>query len=215
MHALDLEAFRATPLQREPFDYLVLPGFIKPGARAAINADYPRIDNPGSFPAKGLEYGPAFASLLKALSGPQVRAAFEEKFGISLEGRPTMLTVRGRCGPRDGNIHTDATSKIITVLIYMNPTWEGTGGCLRLLRSATDLEDVIVEVPPMEGTLIAFRRSDNSFHGHKPFIGPRRVIQFNWVKDRRTERFEILRHRASAWVKRLLGLVRRPLARAG
>jgi SM-20-related protein len=52
-----------------------------------------------------------------------------------------------RCGTRDGNIHTDAANKIITVLIYMNPTWEQSGGRLRLLRSPDDIEDVLVEVP--------------------------------------------------------------------
>jgi hypothetical protein len=215
MQSLDLEAFRAAPLIREPFEYLVLPGFLKPQAAAAINRDYPVIENPGSFPVEELAYGPAFARFVETLQGPEVRAAFEEKFGIDLTGRPTMLTVRGRCGTRDGNIHTDATSKIITVLIYMNPSWEETGGCLRLLRSPTDIEDVLVEVPPREGTLVAFRRSDNSYHGHKLFIGPRRVIQLNWVTSRRTQRYENLRHRASAWVKRLVRLVRLPAARAG
>ena len=120
-----------------------------------------------------------------------------------------MITARGRCGTRDGNIHTDAVTKIITVLIYMNPHWEEAGGCLRLLRSPTDIEDVLAEVPPVEGTLIAFRRSDNSYHGHKPFIGPRRVIQFNWVTDRGTVGREILRHRASSWVKWIAGAFRR------
>jgi len=47
---------------------------------------------------------------------------------------------------------------------------------LRLLRSPTDLDDVILEVPPQQGTLLAFRRSHNSYHGHKQFSGPRRVI---------------------------------------
>ncbi len=120
-----------------------------------------------------------------------------------------MITVRGRCGTRDGNIHTDAVTKIITVLIYMNPTWEQAGGCLRLLRSPNDIEDVIVEIPPVEGTLLAFRRSDNSWHGHKLFIGPRRVIQFNWVTTQGVERREVLRHRVSAWMKKTLGFFRR------
>jgi SM-20-related protein len=209
MHGLDLNAFRSTPLVREPFEHLIVPGFIRPEARAAIQADYPAIDSPGSFPVSELSYGPAFAALLEALTGPEVRAAFEEKFGLDLTGRPTMVTVRGRCGPRDGRIHTDTPSKIITVLVYMNAHWEAPGGRLRLLRSADDLDDVLAEVPPEEGTLLAFRRTDNSFHGHKPFVGVRRVVQLNWVTDPWTVRRELLRHRASAWVKRLLGLVRR------
>src|SRR5207248_10044724 len=108
MHGLDLAAFRATPLTRAPFPYLVVPGFVTAAVRDVINADYPRIDAPGSFPTYGLSYGPAFRDFLQALTGDATRAAFEEKFGLSLKHRPTMVTVRGRCGTRDGNIHTDA-----------------------------------------------------------------------------------------------------------
>jgi SM-20-related protein len=204
MSALDLAAFSAAPLNREPFEFLVLPGFLKPEARAAINADFPPVDRPGSFPLSEVKYGPAFAALVEELQGPAVRAAFEEKFGIDLTGRPTMITVRGRCWHKDGNIHTDSVSKLITVLIYLNPSWEEPGGRLRLLRSPDNLDDVIVEVPPEEGTLVTFRRSANSFHGHKPFIGPRRVIQLNWVADEGVRRYEGTRHRLSALVKRLL-----------
>jgi SM-20-related protein len=209
MDGLDLAAFRATPLTREPFPFLIVPQFVKPAARAAVNADYPVIESPGSFPVSGLTYGAGFQQLLDELRGPAFRAACEEKFDIDLSGRASMITVRGRCGTRDGNIHTDAVTKIITVLLYMNPTWEQPGGCLRLLRSPHDIEDVLVEIPPVEGTLLAFRRTDNSWHGHKPFIGPRRVIQFNWVTTQGVERREVFRHRVSAWMKKTLGLFRR------
>lgn len=209
MANLDLAAFRATPLTREPFPFLIVPQFVTPAARATVNADYPIIDSPGSFPVSGLTYGPGFQSLLDDLRGPAFRAACEDKFGIDLSGRASMITVRGRCGTRDGNIHTDALTKIITVLIYMNPTWEQAGGCLRLLRSPNDIEDVITEIPPVEGTLLAFRRTDNSWHGHKLFVGPRRVIQFNWVTTTGVERREVFRHRVSAWMKRTMGLFRR------
>lgn len=206
MGALELAEFRATPLVREPFDYLILPGFIKPEARDAILAGYPKIERPGSFPLSELTYGPAFAELVAEMNGDEMRRAFEEKFGIDLKGRPTMITARGRAGARDGRIHTDTPSKIITVLIYMNSKWEAPGGRLRLLRSADNLDDVIVEVPPQEGTLLCFRRADNSFHGHQPFTGERRVLQFNWVTEQRIVDRELKRHRFSAWTKRLLSL---------
>jgi SM-20-related protein len=206
MGALDLAAFRATPLVREPFDYLVLPGFVRPEARAAINASYPEIKRPGSFPLSELTFGPAFANLVAEMNGDEFRRAFEEKFSIDLSGRPTMITARGCCSARDGRIHTDTPSKIITVLIYLNSQWEAPGGRLRLLRSPDDLDDVILEVPPEEGTLLCFRRSNNSYHGHKPFAGPRRVLQFNWVTEQRIVDRELKRHRFSAWTKRLLSL---------
>jgi SM-20-related protein len=208
MQVLDFAAFRAAPLFHNPFDYLILPRFVRPEACAAINADYPAIAEAGSFPLGQLEYGPGFRSLIDALESEEMRSAFEDKFGIDLDGRPTTITARGRCGTRDGNIHTDSTSKLITVLIYLNPAWEAGGGRLRLLRTGKDLDDVVAEVPPIEGTLVAFRRSNNSWHGHKLFIGPRRVVQFNWVTGQRAARLTGLRHGISAFAKRLAGIPR-------
>jgi SM-20-related protein len=206
-HDLDLDAFRATPLTREPFEFLVVPGFIKPEALARINADYPTISERGSFPVSQVSFGPAFQTLLDELESDEFREAFEEKFGLALAGRPTTTTVRGRCGAGDGKIHTDSLSKIITVLIYMNSTWEKPGGRLRLLRSGNNLNDIIVEVPPAEGTLLAFKRADNSWHGHEPFVGERRVIQFNWVTSEGNRQIAMLRHHASASLKRVLGVL--------
>ena len=121
-----------------------------------------------------------------------------------LSGRPTVTTVRGRCDLSDGRIHTDSTSKIITVLIYMNESWDEAGGRLRLLRSAKNLNDIIVEVPPIAGTLLAFKRSNNSWHGHEPFSGERRVIQFNWLTSQGNRQIAMLRHHTSASFKRVL-----------
>ena len=73
------------------------------------------------------------------------------------------------------------------------------------MKSADGLDDPIMEVPPAAGTLLAFKRSDNSWHGHKPFEGERRVIQFNWVTSEGDRRIAMLRHHVSAAFKRLFG----------
>jgi SM-20-related protein len=200
---LDVERFRTTRLTREPFPFLIVPEFVRSEARAAIGEDYPEIARPGSFPLGEVTYGPAFAKLIDEMRSDEFRKAFEEKFNIDLANRPDMITVRGRCSEKDGKIHTDSETKIITILIYMNSAWESPGGQLRLLRSGNNLDDMILEVPPTEGTLLAFRRSNNSWHGHKPFSGPRRVIQFNWVTSEAVVRREQNRHRFSAWMKKL------------
>jgi hypothetical protein len=204
---LRLEAFRATPLVKEPFEHLIVSGFVGPAALAAINADYPKISTSGSFPVDQVGYGPAFQTLLDELESDAFREAFEEKFALDLSGRPTVTTVRGRCDARDGKIHTDSTSKIITVLIYMNESWEQACGRLRLLRSADNLNDIITEVPPVAGTMLAFKRSDNSWHGHEPFAGERRVIQFNWLTSEGNRQIAMLRHHTSASFKRVLQMI--------
>lgn len=201
--ALDLDRFRATPLVPDPFPHLIVPQFLRPAAIGAIHADFPRIDKPGSFPASTLRYGPAFARLLEELRTPEVTATFAEKFAIDLAGRPIMITVRGQAQARDGRIHIDSVTKIVTVLIYMNAGWEAPGGRLRLLRSADNLDDMVAEVPPEEGTLLAFLNGPTAWHGHAQHIGERRSIQLNWVTDAGVVRREQARHRLSAAMKRL------------
>lgn len=204
----DLQAFDAMPLNHDPYDYLIVEKFVKPDALARINADYPKIDDPGSLPVGGLKFGPSFQAMVDALESDEFRQAFERKFQIELTGRPSTITVRGRCGTRDGNIHTDSTSKIITVLLYLNTTWDGQGGRLRLLRSGNNIDDVATDVAPLGGNLVAFLRSDRSWHGHLPFIGERRVVQFNWVKGKANQQMSMLRHGVSGALKRMLGKVR-------
>ncbi len=121
-----------------------------------------------------------------------------------------MYTVRGFCRARDGQIHTDSKTKIITVLLYMNGReWPSDSGRLRLLRGGTDLEDYVAEVEPAGGTLLVFRRSDNSWHGHHSFEGRRRAIQLNWVTDQSVVDREQGRHGFSSKLKKLLGGGRR------
>jgi len=202
---IDLDAFEEAAVSHEPFPFALVPHFVKPEAMAAINADYPLVSHPGSFPLPTLKYGPAFAALIAAIQGPQFTRAVEKKLGMSLQGRPTMVTARGVSAARDGQIHTDSRTKLVTVLIYMNNAWEAKTGRLRLLRRPDSLEDVIAEVPPEEGTLLIFRNDPNAWHGFHAFEGPRRVIQLNWVTDMGVVRREQFRHRISAFFKRLRG----------
>lgn len=178
----DFEAFEATPLTREPFDFLIVPGFIRPEALAALNRDFPVIEGPGNAAPDGLSYGPAFAALLGELRSGDFATRFGAKFDLDLARAETTIAVRRHCETTDGNIHTDHRSKLITVLLYFNEDWPHAGGRLRLLRSAADMEDYAAEVFPAGGAMLAFRRTDNSFHGHKPFVGERRILQLSFTR---------------------------------
>jgi len=204
---LDLAPFRldrvaATPLIREPFDHFITPGFLDGDCLAFARDNYPTIDKPGSFPTQSLTVSKAFQCFLDQLQGPEMTAAFSEKFGIDLSDRPTMVTLRGQCRLTDGKIHTDSLDKIITVLIYLNDRWDRDGGRLRLLRSP-QMDDCFTELPPDEGLLLAFKRADNSWHGHLPYEGPRRAIQLNWVTHDGVVARERRRHQVSAFFKKL------------
>jgi hypothetical protein len=200
---LELDRLRAAPLVRDPFHFVVVKDFLRRDTLDAVLADFPKIRRHGSFPVDILSYGPGFASLVAALTGTALRLVIEEKFGLDLGDRPTLLTVRGRSDGKDGRIHTDSASKIITLLLYMNPGWDCPEGRLRLLRGPEDLEDYVAEVAPLAGTMLAFRCTEGSFHGHRAHIGERRSLQLNWVTDRAVVRRELTRHRWSARLKAL------------
>jgi SM-20-related protein len=202
----DFEAFDAAPLQHDPYDYLVLPQFLRSERFKDVLADYPKVPGPGSHPPSELDIRGHFASLLEELCGSEFQRLVERKFEVDLTGRPTMYTVRGFVREKDGAIHTDSDTKLITVLLYMNEDWRQDAGRLRILRSATDLEDFAAEVSPNGGTLLIFRRSERSWHGHKSISGPRRAIQLNWVSSQAVVDHEQGRHRISTKLKKFRNL---------
>lgn len=203
MTYLDFARLDTTPLQRDPYEWLIVENFILPEQFTAVSADFPKVPGPGSHPPAELDINGHFEALMTELNGEAFRKAIEQKFDIDLTGRPTMYTVRGFVRQRDGEIHTDSKTKLITVLLYMNQGWESDGGRLRILRSGTDLEDKVAEVPPYGGTLLVFKRSDNSWHGHRPHEGPRRAIQLNWVLNQDVVDREQNRHRFSTRMKKI------------
>lgn len=203
---IDLEAFSATPLEQEHFPHMMVPHFVPESVMDKVMRDFPAVPDRGSYPLNELKSGPVFEALIEQLRSPEVAKAFSEKMGIDLSERPTTITIRGHSGAKDGRVHTDSRSKVVTVLVYLNPDWdsENGDGQLRLLRS-DNLDDWFKEVPPAAGTLLAFVNTTNAWHGHKPFIGPRRSIQLNWVVDESAVLRSSARHNLSARIKRWFG----------
>ena len=204
MGHLNIDKLRAARIETEPYSYVVVPGFLSPESVRAINATYPRIDKGGSFPIESLEDSMVVREVIEELDGAAFEATIEEKFDVSLEGRPKMFSLRGYTRGKDGQIHTDSKDKIITVLLYLNEDWKQSGGRLRILRNGHDVDDFVCEVPPDGGTLLAFKRSDNSWHGHHPFEGQRRSLQMNWMTSDASKGFHAIRHRISAVVKKVM-----------
>ncbi len=212
---IDFAAFNREPTRLDPYPHVVAQGFLPRADVEAAIRDFPKLDMAGLFLPEAAPYGPAFGKLLAELEGPDMRAAVEEKLGIDLTDRPTLITVRSCCQGRDGQIHADSKFKLATVLLYLNEPWGPQGGRLRVLRSGTNLEDYVSEVPPEGGSVICFRVQPNSWHGHKPFIGPRRYVMLNYCMDERVRDSEAARHRMSGRVKkiaRLFGIGRVPQA---
>ncbi len=206
MDMLDLDRFKSTPVATDPFPHVVVPNFVRPEWLAAVVSAIPPIGARGSVPVEALRLGPAAADLMAAMAGSAVREAIAKKFALDLHEAPVMVTVRGQTGARDGQIHCDSAAKRVTILLYLNPAdaaWDRQEGCLRLLRGPDHLEDFAVEVPPVNGTLLVFPNGPNTWHGHKTFIGKRITVQMNYMTDDAHAKYEMRRHRVSAFFKRL------------
>lgn len=188
MRMLDLERLNAATIGTDPCTYVHVPGFIRADALREINRDYPDIRERGNFPPEDLSYGPAFATLLEELASPEMKSAFERKFGIDLSQNPLQLTARKYVDETDSGLHNDSRTKVVTVLVYFNEAWEHAGGKLRLTRNEHDFADYTVECEPKDGNLLAFVRSSTSFHGYLPCSAERRSIQMYWVKPKREQR---------------------------
>ncbi len=203
---LDYQKLDETPVATAPFAHVVVNGFVPPAILPEVVGGLPMLGKGGSFPIEGLRLGDAASRLMQELGGPRFRAAIARKFDLALDAAPVMVTLRGQSREKDGRIHTDSTAKRVTVLLYLNPeteAWAKQEGCLRLLRRPDDLEDYAVEVPPVNGTLLVFPNGPTTWHGHKQFVGRRHVVQLNYMTTDDKARYEMRRHKLSAFMKRL------------
>ncbi len=199
---LELDLFSNEHLRTDPYPYIVVPGFVQGEALAAVLQDFPNIQHPGSIPISEVSGGDAYQSLLTELQSDAFRRVVADKFGFSLEGFPIMTTVRGVMREKDGRIHTDSKTKVVTVLLYLNDSWEAEGGNLRVLRDGENIENFVEEVPPTAGTLMAFKVTDNCWHGHKPVVGKRLSIQMNYLVGEAAKGKHQFFHRLSAKLKK-------------
>jgi len=164
--------------------------------------DFPDIDSGGSFPSDNLKEG-GIKKLVEELEGDEFKAILENKLGVNLKDAEVITTLRGFSRFKDGKIHTDSQSKIVTVLLYLNKNWDNEIGNLRLLKKNNDLNNYIQEVSSEYGNLVAFKVTDNCWHGFMPFEGKRLSIQLNYIYPKSLNIHKI-RHKLSASFKKLI-----------
>lgn len=200
---LNLKALESSQLQHTPYPFFVVDQSINPEQVDAVMRDFPAITGGGSYTLEDLATGPAFDALIEELNGPAFRRLISDKLDLDLSTLPMIVTLRGVSRAKDGRIHTDSKSKIATILIYFNEPWTVNTGKLRILNS-NNMEDMVAEIAPNAGTLLAFRVTDNCWHGYPPFEGVRRSIQINFVADEAAVKKHHNRHGWTAKLKSML-----------
>jgi len=196
----------STVVSQAPFPLLIAHGVLDPAAARALDEDFPRYRGAGFFPHAAADCGPSMNALVGELTAPAFADRVGTLLGIErLSQYPVLVTICRALNLRHGTIHTDSQSKVASALVYLNPDWAPShAGCLRFLSSGNDIEALVApEIKPLYGALTAFRRTENSFHGHLPYEGERRVIQVAWLVDaaavdRKTRRGRF--SRAIKWV---------------
>jgi len=167
-----------------------------------ITKDFPSINKGGSFPSDSVSYGKSIQSLIDSLEGDQMRAILENKFQVDLKDKPVVSTFRGYSRMKDGKIHSDSKTKIITVLLYLNENWDESIGLLRMLKEKDNIDNYITEIPASMGSMVAFKVTNNCWHGFIPFEGKRRSIQLNYLYKEALSQHNF-RHKLSSFFKKL------------
>ena len=179
---LDVAALRNAAVAREPYSYLLGDGVLRENALGDLRRDFPGIKKAGYLTLDEVQLNGAFRTLVEELESDEVAQVVGGMLGLDLTPYPRLLTVMGHSKKRHGRPHTDGKSKLATMLVYMNDDWNDEGpGRLRVLYNEKGFEPYAAEVPPTMGSVFAFLRCDDSWHGHEPFVGERRVVQMAWV----------------------------------
>jgi hypothetical protein len=196
-----------------PFPLLIARDVLDPVSMAPLDTGFPRYAGAGYFPHDTGDCGEAVNALVAELTSPAFADDLGARLGIErMSQYPPLVTICRSLNLRHGSIHTDSASKVASALLYLNPAWPANehAGCLRFLTAANDIDALLVpEIPPVFGTLTAFKRTDCSFHGHLPFEGERHVIQVAWLVDEAARDRKTRRGRFSRFIKWIGGRVDR------
>jgi Rps23 Pro-64 3,4-dihydroxylase Tpa1-like proline 4-hydroxylase len=166
----------------------------------SIIKDFPDIDDGGSFHVDAIPSGESIHRLIEELESEEFKRILETKFNINLDEAKVVTTLRGFSRKKDGKIHTDSKTKILTVLLYLNLNWPENRGNLRLLKGNNNLEEYIKEIPCTFGSLVSFKVTDECWHGFKPYEGKRLSIQLNYIYPEALSSHN-LRHKLSSSLK--------------
>lgn len=198
---LNLAALQAAPLKTDPFPFFTVERSISDAMLERVIADFPEIGDGGSFNVEDVAVNDDFKAFLDAIDSSDFRQIICDKFAVDVMNLPMLMTLRGYSRQKDGRIHTDSKTKLVTILIYLNESWPATTGRLRILRNNHDLHDYVEEISPGPGSLVAFKVTDNCWHGYPAYEGTRRSIQINFLTSEAAGNKHRFFHKLSAKLK--------------
>lgn len=202
---LKLDALKNAEVSSTPYPFFVVENALADNEVQAVIQDFPKIEQGGSFNIEDVEIKPNFDRFLKSLDTPEFRQILTDKFDVNVMEHPMMITLRGFSRQKDGRIHSDSKSKLLTILIYLNESWDAPNGRLRILNDDKDINNYVAEINAGPGSLVAFKVTDNGWHGYIPYEGQRQSIQINFLTSEKANAKHKFFHGLSAKVKKIFG----------
>lgn len=200
---LKLDALKNAEVSSAPYPFFVVENALADNEVQAVIQDFPKIEQGGSFNIEDVEIKPNFDRFLKSLDTPEFRQILTDKFDVNVMEHPMMITLRGYSRQKDGRIHSDSKSKLLTVLIYLNESWDAPNGRLRILNDDKDINNYVAEINAGPGALVAFKVTDNGWHGYIPYEGQRQSIQINFLTSEKANAKHKFFHGLSAKMKKI------------
>lgn len=199
---INIDLINTAPLKMQPFPYFTIEQSMLDKELMGLVQNFPIINSGGSFNKEDLELSEHYHSLHDSLDSDFFRQALSKKFKVNVITSPIMLTYRGFSRTKDGRVHTDSKTKLLTILIYFNDGWAAESGKLRILNS-NDMSDIAEEINPTAGSMVAFKVTDNCWHGYPSFEGTRNAIQVNFLANEAASKKHKFFHKISAKLKSL------------
>lgn len=204
-HILKLDALKAANVSTSPYPYFVVENALESTAVQSVIQDFPKLEQGGSYNIEDVAIKPNFDRFLKSLDCKEFRQILTDKFDVDVMEHPMMITLRGYSRQKDGRIHSDSKTKLLTILIYLNESWDAPTGRLRILNDETNIDNYAEEVNAGPGTLVAFKVVDHGWHGYVPYEGQRQSIQINFLTSDKANAKHRFVHGLSAKLKKLFG----------
>lgn len=202
---LKLDALKNAEVSSTPYPFFIVENAIADSEVQSVIQEFPKIEQGGSFNIEDVEIKPNFDRFLKSLDTPEFRQILTDKFDVNVMEHPMMITLRGYSRQKDGRIHSDSKSKLLTILIYLNESWDAPNGRLRILNDDKDINNYVAEINAGPGSLVAFKVTDNGWHGYIPYEGQRQSIQINFLTSEKANAKHKFFHGLSAKVKKIFG----------
>ena len=200
---LDIKKIEKAEVNKTEFPFFKVTNAFKENHYSKMLKNHlPEIHDGGSYPTELIKSGDSFNELIKDLKSKQLKNILAQKFNLDLQDKPAVTTFRGFSRQKDGRIHSDSKTKVLTVLVYLNEKWDARNGHLRLLYNNNDINNFLVEIQPTMGSLVAFKVQKNCWHGYENFVGRRLSLQLNYLHENSLGKHKV-RHRISSIIKNI------------